>query len=347
MSLVSTNLAGEIEIQLDTALFPSHSLVDISSTLISADVDLGIEQDCGSCSVVLTSRPSAAVERVRLYVYGYGDLLFNGEIAGVGWAENGIATLTGQDAMARLRNKWTLEDRTYTSATEQSVVQNLVEASGIDASLTSITGESWLIGVAQDVILHGGVIDLLTGDPGQSDVPLDLIRLIDRSTPLYATYSDGAGVVNRKLRAIGSSVASFSTSNSWGYTRQRSANGVVNACKVIGLNIAGVPLESLYQDTSSWVFDPPKYITEEINSYLIEDQIQADLVSAAVVAAKNGRLNVVTFTTPLNSGISPCDTITITSTHIEVSSQTALITNLKHHIDGKTGTTTVTCEWYS
>lgn len=350
MTLTSISMAGDIVVQYDLAAFPSHDLRTIDDA-ISIDIDLGVDQDNGSCTVTTASVPPDAVERIRLYVYagsGGSTLIFNGEVVGLSWGADHTFQTRGRDAMARLRNKWTLEDRTYTSATEQSVVQNLVEASGIDASLTSIAGASWLIGVAQPVVLHGGVIDVLTGDPGQADVPLDLIRLIDRSTPLYVTYSAGDGAVYRKPRALGGNVEAFGGSDTkcWNVTRERSADEVVNACKVIGLTLAGVPLESLYQATSSWVFDPPKYITEELNSYLIEDQTQADLVSAAIVGYKNGRKNVVTFTTALNAGIDPADTVAISDSFLGLNTIPIFITNLKHHIAEDDAYTTIVGEFF-
>jgi hypothetical protein len=293
------------------------------------------------------------VERVRLYVYVAGELLFNGEIVELGWeiTENGRTfVMHGRDAMARLRNKWTKEDRVYTSATEQSVVQNLVEASGIDASLTSIAGMSWMIGVAQEVVLHGGVADVVTGDPGQSDVPLDLIKKIDESTPLWVTLSTREGVVKRVARALTSPVAYFSTGTvgdtpCWSVTVERSADEVVNACKVIGLQVAGLPLESLYQASSAYVFDPPAYITEEINSPLIEDGTQADAVTLAVVTAKNGRKLTVSFTTALTTAVDPGDTVSIIDTWAALNTS-IFVTKAGHHIQSDDAYTTIQGEVY-
>ena len=347
------NNFDDISVQLDLAAFPGHDLRDVED-FISVDVDLGTDQDNGSCTVTCASVQTAAVERVRLYVYVAGELLFNGEIVGLGWnvSENDRTfVMRGRDAMARLRNKWTKEDRVYTSATEQSVIQNLVEASGIDASLTSIAGTSWMIGVAQEIVLHGGVADILTGDPGQSDVPLDLIKKIDESTPLWVTFSDREGVVVRRARELTSPVEYFTTGTigsdvpCWDVTVERSADEVVNACKVIGLQVAGLPLESLYQAASAYVFDPPEFITEEINSPLIEDGTQADAVSLAVVTYKNGRKMTVSFTTALTTAVNPGDTVSIVDTWAGLNTS-IFVTKVRYSIGADDATTTITGEVY-
>lgn len=348
-----------LSVQLDTAVFPGHAISDITSDIISIDIDLGVDIDNGSAAIQLARRDSAIDERVRLYVYaGFGStsIIFNGEITAPtsSTGPNDYSyNLSCQDAMARLREKWTLEDRTYTAVTEQSVMQNLTEAAQIDVSLTHIegtgdTGTPWLIGVAQSVVLRGGVADPVTGDPGAADVPLDLMRKIDESTPLYKTYSGRNGAVYRRLWTDRTAVADFSDGsggNMWACDAQRDVRAIRNACLVKGLTIAGEPLSSLNQATSPYVTDPPKYQTRVVDSYLIEDQSHADLVSAAYVAEENGRLVTVTLTTLLRNDIDPADCITITSAKNSLSSQLARVKHIHHHIDGKTATTQITAEF--
>ncbi|HNP73817.1 MAG TPA: hypothetical protein PKK15_22065 [Kouleothrix sp.] len=346
----------QLAVQLDTAAFPGHAITDISADVISADVDLSIDADNGACTVVLHRLDAAAAENVRLYVYaGWGSttLIFNGQIAGIAWNANGTYTLTGQDAMARLRFPWTRDDRAYAAATAESVVQNLVEASGIDSSLTSIAGDGWLIGVAADVVLHGGSTITETGAAGPCDVPLELIRRIDEANGLWRTYSRGDGAVYRTLRTvdlIGGAIyytdgTPGGDNPAWQVERRRDATRIINAVKVNGASIADVPLESLAQAASAWIPDPPAYNSLQLDAPLVEDQTHADALAAALLAEYNGRLNIVTFETPLDATLCPGGTIQINSARRDLVAQRALVTSLHHHCDGRGGVSSVTCEF--
>lgn len=348
MALTSKSL--ELAVQLDTATFPASSTVDITSTVISVDVDLGVDQDNGTAIIHLTEMPAAADFNIRVYVYAGTSgtaLIFNGFIGedGMTTHENGTATLTCVDAMSRLKNGWSRDDRTYTSATDSSVIQNLVEASGIDASLTSIEASGWIIGVVQDVVLHGGTEDPLTGDPGPCDVPLDLIRKIDEATPLYVTFSTGAGVVTRRPWEVDTPVADLSDGsggNAWAIENVLSLKKTYNACKVIGLTIAGVPTTALSQFAITEITDPPKYRTRSINNSLIEDVTQAQFVADAYVDYESRAFRAITATTYIRNDINPANTVFISQ---GADQYDALVSHVHHHIDGETAITTVQAEF--
>lgn len=341
-------------IQIDTGPFGSPSATTISGDVVDGGIDLSMDADNGAATIKLHTLNGVIVENVRIYVYaGFGstDLIFNGYVTAIDWNEDGTYTLACQDVMYRLRKAWTRDDRTYTAVTEASVVQNLVEASGIDATLTHIEGGAWTIGVASDVVLHGGSTITDTGAAGPSDVPLDLIRKIDESTPLYRTYTRGDGAVYRTLRQVDTGGAPIfytdgtpgSDNPIWNVKRHRDLNAIYNSIKVNGAIIADVPLESLAQATSAYIDDPPKYSTLPIESYLIEDQTQADLVSSTLLAEYNQRLNVVTFTTPLDNTLDPGDTIEVSSAKRGLSNTKMLVISVHHDI--KAATTNATCEF--
>jgi hypothetical protein len=348
--MAPTSYSLELSVQLDTATFPASSTVDITSTVESVDVDLGTDQDNGTCQIKLTEMPAAADFNIRVYCYAGTSgtaLIFNGFIGedGMTTHPDGTATLTCVDAMSRLKNGWSRDDRTYTAATDSSVIQNLVEASGIDASLTSIEASGWTIGVIQDVVLHGGTPDPLTGDPGPCDVPLDLIRRIDEATPLFVTYSAGNGAVYRRPWELDMPVATLEDGeggNAWDIENVRSLRKTYNACKVVGLTIVSIPTTSLSQITMPEIPDPPAYRTRTINNPLIEDQTQADAVANAMVDHEARVFRTLTATTAIRNDIDPADTVVIVQAGLDYD---AIVQHIHHHIDGKTATTVIQAEY--
>jgi hypothetical protein len=348
MALTSYSLA--FAVQLDTATFPASSTVDITATVISCDVDVGVDQDNGTAILKLTEMPADADFNIRVYVYAGTSgtaLIFNGFIGedGMTTHPDGTATLTCVDAMSRLKNGWSRDDRVYTAATDASVIQNLVEASGIDASLTSIEASGWTIGVVQDVVLQGGTEDPLTGDPGPCDVPLDLIRRIDEATPLYVTYSAGNGAIYRRPWELDMPVATLEDGaggNAWDIDGVRTLKKTYNACKVIGLPIVGIPTTSLSQITIPEIPDPPAYRTRTVNNPLIEDQTHADAVSAAYVDYEARVFRLLTATTVIRNDIDPADTVVIIQAGQDYD---AIVSHIHHHIEGGDAITTIQAEY--
>ena len=338
----------QLSVQVDTATFPSSSTVDITAYLAPGglSVDLGTETDNGACTVQLISLPGGFDEGDRLYIYGDGTLLFNGWIpdGGIAWNEDGTVTLSGVDALFKLRNAWGGTDRSYNADvpadTDTSTAQNVVEASGIDASLTSIQGEGRTIGTVQDVIIRGGGIDI-DGNPSSKDVMIEFIRLLDKSViPNHATFTRGDGAVYRRPREIGSSVATFSTSNAWSFTRRRQPGSIVNKWLVKGLPIADIPTEAEASATNSYLVAPWEYNSEEFQSYFIDDLVWAQDLADWLLSDTNGRLNIVTWTTTLNNETDILgSTVTVTSARHDLSSKLVYVIGLKHNADSRTAVT--------
>jgi hypothetical protein len=343
-----TVVRPDIALQVDAAVFPGHDVTDITDYLLSMDIALATDTDNGSASITLSELPGAVSEGYRIYAYSDGTLIFNGWLpdGGTAWNEDGSVTLSCVDALFKLRNGWGGTDRTYdslSSDTDTSTAQNIVEASGIDASLTSIQGEDRVIGTAQDVVIHGGSIDI-DGNPSARDIMIEFIRLLDRSVvPNHATFTRGDGAVYRRSREIGSSVASFTRSDSWSFSRHRQPNSIVNKWLIKGLTIAEIPTEAEASAANAYLVAPWEYNSEEFSSYLVDDPIWAQALADWLLADTNGRLNVVTWTGVLNSQTDMLgSTVTVTSTPHGLSGELVYVSGLRHHVDKKSATTAYT-----
>jgi hypothetical protein len=229
------------------------------------------------------------------------------------------------------------------ASTDTNVAQNVVEAGGVDASLTSIQGEDRALGTAQDVIIKGAGIDI-DGNPSAADNLMEFLRLLDRSViPNFATFTRANGAVYRRAREIGSSVATFTTSNAWSFTRRRQPGTIINKWLVKGLPIADIPTEAEASATNALLVAPWEYNAEEFSSYLVDDGVWAQNLADWLVADTNGRLNVVTWTTTLNNQTNILgSTVTVTSARQGLSSQLVYVTGVSHAANRKTATTAYT-----
>jgi hypothetical protein len=310
-----------VDVQLDA--------VSIGDLWESITVSLGTEQDNGAATVVCTELPSGAAVSVPLYIYadiasGTPPSLFNGEIAGIEWDNSSRATLLGQDAFARLRYPWGYDtDRTYTDDDDASVIQNLVEAMGVDPSLTSIESSSWNIGVVVDLILRKG------------DVPLDLIRKIDEAAQ-YATYTRSNGAIYRTPIALGTPAITFARGDNIITSRRRqSRSGAFNRAIVRGLSIAGIPTEGEYSTAANTgvIPDPPAYITKQIYNEIIEDDTKALAVATALVARYNLLQEQVEITTWGMPDLQPGTTMIVDDSTLGTDDTYAYyISNVTHRI---------------
>lgn len=347
--------ASDWAVQYDTATFPDSSPVTFAA--LGYDINLSVDADNGSATVQVYEVPGAIDDGVRIYCYASGVLVFHGFVTGITWGADSetspaVHQITCVDALFKLRNAWGGEDRQYDSLsgdTDTNVAQNIVEASGIDASLTSIMGEDRPIGTAQDVIIHGGNLDI-DGNPSQQDVMIEFIRLLDRSViPNHATFTRGDGAVYRRPREIGGSVASFAdgaSGNAWGFQRQRVPGSIVNKWLVRGLTIANVPTEAEASAANAYLTAPWEYNGAELSSYLVDDPTWAQDLADWKVSDTNGRLNQVSWTGPINNQTDILgSTVTVTSGRRGLSSTLVYVTSIRHHRDEQTATSTYSAEF--
>ncbi len=226
--------------------------------------------------------------------------------------------------------------------------QNIAEASSVDVSLTDIEGADFPIGITADILIKGGTPDPLNiNKPAQGDVMLDLVRELDTSVvPNYCTFTTGAGVVTRRPREIGSSVATFGASDAWDWTNDHDVATIQNKATVIGKTIANVPSQDEYSAANSYLVAPFEFNPTTVNSpRVIETPTDALALATWIVGERNGRLHKVTFTTPITTTEYLAKTITLNQSDYGLSSQLVLVVALHHHFDSKTATTTFTCEY--
>ena len=294
-----------LNLSVQTDLTGGGSATDVTDLVQSVSISLGIDQQAAA-TIQFVDIPTNLNNGRPLYIYGQlgagtPPVLFNGLVDDIDYDAGGPLTVTCTEYLSRLNERWTKEVRTYSSQDSSAVIQNLVEASGIDVSLTDIQAPSgWLLGVAAPVTLALG------------DVPLDLVRAIDEAEPLWVTFTGANGAVKRRPIALTTPVASFTYGSApvlamnWGY----SMRGLYNAARVTGAVYSGVPVEEVYQAASAFVPDPPQYRTKELRSYLIEDPTRAQTVAQALVAYYNAPPARLRLRCTLTPGIDPADTIT-------------------------------------
>lgn len=308
------------------------SPVTITGIVVAADVDLTTEGGGrASATIVCTEYPDDFGWRVPLYIYasregGTPPIVFNGECMSIKGDGRGRFVITATDYLARLDFPWSKEVRSYTAEDASAVRQNLVEASGIDPSLTDIQAPAgWDVGVVNPVLLNEG------------DSPAALIQELDRAQPLWRTWTRPNGAIKSAPVAIGTSVKTYTRGSApviemeWD---DQITDGIVNACKVVGALYNDVPVEALYQASSPYIPDPPEYVTEVLQSYLIEDPTRAAFVAEEVVTFKNtlqanGRVLVA-----LDPEVEPGDTITLDDPdgYVSVANTKAWITAIRHSI---------------
>lgn len=344
-----------IVVQVDSAVFPSHSITDISNYVdgdSGIDIDLNTDNDCGSAQIKLTSLPGSVSETYRIYVYANGTLVFNGFLppGGISYNEDTTVTLHCVDALYKLRNSWGGDDREYWAAngdTMRSVVTNIVEAASVDASLHHIEGDDRAIGNFNSFFVYGGNIDPLTGDPTEKTVMIDAIRTIDKgAVPRAVTFTRGNGAVYRVDRAIGSSVASFDTDNAWGWQRQGVPNSIINKWLVKGQTLVDIPTEAESQAANSLLVTPFDVISDEWNAPIVDDDVWCQDLADSLVTETNGILYEVSWTTYINNQTNVLgSTVTTTCSWCDLSSTDVFVKAIKHHIDKQTATTSYVAEF--
>lgn len=300
---------------------------------IEASSSLGVDQDHGEATITVASLSGIAERQtVQIWAGFDGDTarIFNGEVVGRGWSINGRPQIYCQDILARLKRKWGGEERVYAGQTDYATVQNLVEASGVDSSLTSIEGSGTLLGVAQEIVLKPG------------DAPLQLIRAIDEASGLYKTFTRANGAVYRRPVVLGTSAKTFSQGdNILDGSRRSDATNVVNSVIVRGLEYQAILIEATAQASSPYVPYPFDYNSQTITTNLIETTEDAETVAAYVLAQLNGLANDISLTVIGDAGIDPGATATVIADRLGIYSATDLYMAGVTHQVGKTFTTTV------
>lgn len=320
----------------------------ISGTDVRAEVSLGVFQDCGTATVEFhDERPAIVDERVKLWITagfdGSEDEIFNGEIVGVEWGlPERIVTVQCQDIMARLNHSWGNGFYDYTGQDDAAIVQNLVEKSGVDPSLTSIQSSSWTVEYLE---LRDGTPDVDGG--GAADNPLQLIREIDKCR-LYATFTRSNGAIYRRpIDASGAAALTYnldvSGSGVRSFKRARTVNGIVNKVLVKGETIAaGVGIEQEYSASNSYLPTPIDYNLEMVSSNLITTDAIALELATDTVTLYNRRPEQIDVLLDGDGTLQPGQVFAFTSTFAEISAQKYFITQVNHSVTPLDFTTRLT-----
>lgn len=290
----------------------------------------GIDQDCGQATIVIPSASGAIEGKIVDIWAGYNGVtaqLFYGSATGVTWElyPRGVA-IDCRDRMDRLRYEWGGTERTYTSTTEGSVIQNLVEAMGIDSSVTSIEDSGMTVGVTETVRFLRGVRFL------------PWIREIDNLCG-YATFTRSNGAVYRRPLATGT--ASFTYTEGGNILDIRpnrtSPDGIYNAVQVDGLTYEGLSVFAFIGTANSDIPDPPGTIAYRVQSNYVETDARATIVATSLLARLNQKPYAVSLTGVGNPVIEVGNTISVTASRVGISSGTALFVTAREHVINQSG----------
>jgi hypothetical protein len=209
---------------------------------------------------------------------GTTSALFMGDQDGVGFDGQGRASIVAVGFLGRLDQEWGGGEYEYAGQTSDEIARNYIEKSAIPSSKHSVANSTWDPTTPESIFLR------------DRDNPLQNLRaLTDQELRWVAEHTDGA--IHIDEIAIGSSVESFNDSTpEVTITRDRTRRGLRNKIIVTGRPDAiGTPLTSEAFTSSVFVLSPQDYWVKDLNFPLIQDQTQADLISARALEIYNVR----------------------------------------------------------
>jgi hypothetical protein len=308
----------------------SYQVVNLSVTIGGVSVDAlearvrhGIDQSNGQATVVLDSEPAnleGAIVVINAGYNGVTEQIFYGSASGVTWDwwPRGVA-IDCRDRMERLRYEWGGTERTYTSTTEGSVIQNLVEAMGIDSSVTSIVDTGMTVGVVEAVRFQRGAnflnwireIDNLCGAATftRSDGAI-YRRVVDTDTTDY-TYTQGTNILSIK--------------------RNRALDGIYNGVQVDGLTYEGLTVTAFVGTANSDIPSPPGTVALKVQSNYVETNARATICATTLLDRHNYRPESYTLSVVGNPLIEVGHTLSVTAGSVGISSGTALYVTAREH----------------
>lgn len=312
-----------------------------ASTILEATISHGIDQDCGQATLVFPSRPAAATEggsvAVALGYSGSNTDRFAGTVTGRSWSHwpAGVA-VDCRDRMEYLTYPYGGTERTYTSATDGTIVQNLVEAMGINSANTSIEDNGWTVGITEPLVFRRG------------DRFLPFIRQIDNLAG-YVTFTKGAdSAVYRRVydeSATGAGTHTLTKGvNIISAQRNITRDGIYNGIQVDGLTYQGASVSVYIAASNSDVRDPPGTVAgPPINSNLIETDVRGSIVGSVFLDHNNFKPESFTFTLP-GTAIEPMDMLSVTHADLELSGRSLVVTQVEDRVSESSYVTTVTAK---
>lgn len=274
-----------------------------TQTAFEARVRHGVEQDAGQATVVLPAHvPNLAgqIVDVQVSVNGVSAQLFYGTATGLQyehWA-GGVA-VDCRDRMTRLNFEYGGSVREYTETTEGTIIQNLVEAMGIDSADTSIEDSGWTV----------AVVEAITFEPGDRFLPF--IREIDELAG-YATFTRSNGAIYRRPIVYGTSTWTFAEdTNVFSARRSEAIEGIYNAVQIDGLTYEGLTVSAFVGTANADIPDPPGTVALRKSSNYVETDSRATVVAEAMLTRVNRRPVSYSIEVPGNPLIEPAITITL------------------------------------
>lgn len=305
-------------------------VTDVFEVVTSA----GLSQVNAEAKLLCRARPDWCEELTPIEVRaGYNNvmgLVFLGEIAGVAWEyAPTVIGLPARDYLGRTRDDWGGADLTYSSETDDAIISDILIQSGIPAWMLDIVGSDWTLGTIDPVVVSGSTSGAYTSG-------WRLIEEIDRLSG-YRTFTGTDGRIHRR-RVSGSPAPGAA----WTYTqgvnilslkRTRNLSGIRNRCVVSGLAYEGVEITGEASAPNSYIPSSPGYITEPLQSNLVETDEIAAAIAQTYVADHNRRPEGLVLGLVGNPLLQPGMTIQVDSDEIEADEALALIERVQHTIN--------------
>jgi len=308
--------------------------------VLEVQTSAGFDQINAEATISVAERPSWADEGDSVTIWGKNGAnagqIFAGELVTLDWtyAPTKIG-LVCQGILARTRLEWGGDEYEYTEQDDAAIIRNLLEKMGIPSSAASIESSSWTLGTIDPITLKEG------------DVPYNIIQEIDDLAG-YRTYELTTGVIVRR-RVSGVAGANAAITYSQGVTvlpspkRNRSRLGIVNRAIVTGVEYEGLtiggPGVAEASAANIYIPSPPGFITENVQSALVEDDAKALEIAKRIVADKNRRPEVVEFEVPFDPRVQPGMTLGVAADGLELDSSTVFCQYVSHNLGNPAKTT--------
>lgn len=320
----------DIEISITTASGDITSpvtedvLTDVAD-IESCDITFSISE-IATCDLLIAKAAfvSSFDEQNMLFVaagLGATDPLFQGDQDAIGFDGQGRARIRTVGYLGRLDQEWGAGEYDYAGQTSDQITRNLIEKSAIPNTKHSVANSTWDPTTPISLFLR------------DRDNPLQLLRqLTDQELRWVAEHTDGA--IHIDEIAIGSSVESFNDSTpEVTITRDRDRRGLRNKIILTGHPDAiGTPLTSEASASSVFVLSPQDYWVKDLDFPLIQDQTQADLISARALDIYNVRPETGSVIALLAVGCECGDAITLTSSQCNLSAVDVFVTSVTYHV---------------
>lgn len=310
--------------------------------VIEISASAGFEQVNSECTIVTTARPSWVDEGLPVTVWASNGALsgqiFGGEVNQIDWEyAPGKVQIVCRDLLARTRLDWGGDDYDYTNQDDAAIIRNLLEKMAIPSHVASIQSSSWTLGTIEPITLKAGV------------APYSLISEIDDLAG-YKTYSLTSGIiVRRRVSGIPGLIGALTFTKGvdilTNARRSRTRDGIVNRCIVTGVDYEGLtiggPGVGEASAPNAYIPDPPGFITQTIQSNLVEDDPKALEIATRIVGDKNRRPEGLDIQVPFDPRVQPGMTITVNHADLETGSAAVSVSYVQHALSSSGAITTM------